>query len=171
MAQALRPCPGCGQLLVQLASPGNCPVCGTAQYPSGYKIQAGYITSGIVRPDGYLIDGNHELELREHYRRLADEHVMASIEKMLADREWQPGRCTGCGLSDKLVKGPPGAQLCTYCDELRILAPVQDAKPAEKRPVKNISFALLVAAVIVGFLPWPVAWASLALFALAVLLA
>lgn len=43
-----------------------------------------------------------------------------------------PGECTACGMDDGPVKGPPGAELCTYCDQLRI-EPPRPVKATEPR--------------------------------------
>jgi hypothetical protein len=58
-----------------------------------------------------------EAALREHRRRLAE--------------GWHDGACTGCGTENEQVKGPAGAELCQWCDELRIMAPA----PLPPRPV------------------------------------
>jgi hypothetical protein len=56
-----------------------------------------------------------EAALREHRRKIAD--------------GWHNGTCTGCGTEDEQVKGPEGAELCKWCDELRILAPAPVPAP------------------------------------------
>ena len=55
----------------------------------------------------------HEIELRQRRRALVDADGWSLA----------PGECTGCGLDDQPVKGPAGAELCRYCDGLRIMAP------------------------------------------------
>lgn len=58
-----------------------------------------------------------EAELRKRRREIAE------------SGGWHAGTCTNCRLSDEPVKGPIGAELCKWCDELRILAPAPPPAP------------------------------------------
>jgi hypothetical protein len=69
-----------------------------------------------------------EAELRARRREIAE-----------AQSGWQPGTCTKCGLDDGDVKGPAGAELCKWCDELRILAPAPaPPKPPERQQRRRL---------------------------------
>jgi hypothetical protein len=101
-----------------------------------------------------------EEALREAYRKLAEEgeypqcdggpdcqcpfhwHLrvhQAQIRSLAAippvDTGWPdyPGECTGCGLDDQPVKGPPGAELCRFCDQLRVMPPLPVAQFSRRR--------------------------------------
>lgn len=104
-----------------------CPVCGLVtehgdrlhQYrlgASGYELTPG----PDLMPLNRIRRDQAELELRRRRREIAE------------SGSWHAGTCTNCRLSDEPVKGPPGAELCRWCDELRILAPAPaPAKPPE----------------------------------------
>jgi hypothetical protein len=92
------------------------------------------------QPDPEIIEeAKFEAARRAHNRRIA-QAFMVRLEDPDDPRppgqegpEWIWGVCTRCR-TDDLVKGPPGAELCIYCDELRI-APPPPAPPAA-RPVQ-----------------------------------
>ena len=107
-----------------------CPVCGLATthgdrkhqytvYPDRTVLEPGPdFDQGIYR----LLADAEETRLRQHRREIAE------------SRSWHPGECTNCRLTDEPVKGPPGAELCKWCDELRILAPAPaPPKPPERQ--------------------------------------
>jgi hypothetical protein len=75
-------------------------------------------------------DRIRELELRRLRREIADQHL---LDNLLPDDGWHPGTCTGCRMDDEPVKGPPGAELCGWCDQLRILAPAPASPPPPAR--------------------------------------
>jgi hypothetical protein len=61
---------------------------------------------------------------------------------------WHAGTCTGCGTAGDLVKGPPDAKLCKWCDELRILAPAP--KPPEPGLADKLRAAVGVPLAVAG---------------------
>jgi hypothetical protein len=91
----------------------------------------------------------HEIELRQRRRliSLSDGFSLA------------PGECTACGLDDQPVKGPPGAELCRFCDELRIAAPPQQPWCTGMPPVTFWASARFIARCVPVWAGWPV-WAA-----------
>lgn len=76
---------------------------------------------------------DHEMQLRARFQELAERtRAIASQPALLG--MWRDGTCTGCGMDDEPVKGPPGAELCRYCDELESLPPLNGPPPVP-RPV------------------------------------
>lgn len=78
-----------------------------------------------------------EEALREAYRKLAGELNETVVQcfgippaQFGPDTGWREGTCTGCGTELCLIKGPPSAGLCTYCDQLRIAPPMPPRPPA-----------------------------------------
>lgn len=80
-----------------------------------------------------------EAELRKRRRELAEQHEaeirdVFGIPQPQHDGGWHEGKCTGCFMDDEPVKGPPGAELCRFCDERRILAPPVPPSPEPRLP-------------------------------------
>lgn len=130
---------------------GACPKCGRTDphgdeehWTTGAFIAAGTIeASRITYPE---CDRGPDCQCPFHFHMRAQDtairqsmglaageaELRARRREIAESRSWHPGECTGCRLSDEPVKGPPGAELCRWCDELRILAPAPaPAKPPE----------------------------------------
>lgn len=150
----------------------------------GCPLHMGPIARQILAQNGTDPD---EAELRERRRRLAAYHDHQRLEQAIRYQEQQilaafgmtpvrapeqkPGACSGCGMDDLPVKGPAGAGLCRYCDELRILAPVKppDVITSPERPgllsVSVMLGALGISMMILyqmGNVPYEIALAALA---------
>lgn len=76
-------------------------------------------------------------------RTAADEALMRARNRENAEaRElitaiygpgWHMGTCTRCHTPGTVVSGPPGAQLCSYCTELRAMEPAVTTPAAPVR--------------------------------------
>lgn len=169
---------------IRAINAGMCPVCGRTD-PHGDEshwttgnIVAGTITGDMIArsiiypecsegPDCQCPFHFHMRAQDAAIRQVtgldaAEAELRARRREIAEARSWHPGECTGCRLSDEPVKGPPGAELCRWCDELRILAPapaLPEAGPPEPVPtfrqylaahVASRSFAISCALVMTG---------------------
>jgi hypothetical protein len=102
-----------------------------------------------------------------------EEAALRAHRRKIADAMNTPGECTACGMDDRPVKGPAGAELCEYCDQLRILPPPPgppkwaSGKPViRRRPVLStrdqtlaISTLLVISGVLIIMMyghQWPI---------------
>jgi hypothetical protein len=118
---------------VRKINAGMCPKCGRTD-PHGDE---SHWTTGPIRPEYPQCSGGPDCQCPFHWglERVhmvplpIEEAALREHRRKIADG-WHNGTCTGCGTEDEQVKGPPGAELCKWCDELRILAPA----PAPPKP-------------------------------------
>ena len=112
--------------------------------------------------------GDHEMQLRARFQELASQPALLGM--------WRDGTCTGCGMDDEPVKGPPGAELCRYCDELKGLPPLNGPPPVPRPPDVMVirrgrspvpSIALMVCSWVLLAMPGYWQFLGLAFFALA----
>lgn len=105
----------------------------------------------------------HLLMMSEEYLRARNLAIAEAHERELAEHsghqavmgEWHDGRCAGCGLETQVI-GLPGAEFCTYCEELRTLTgpPENMLPPVRALPGKGrvlLGLSCIAASMILTF--------------------
>jgi hypothetical protein len=97
--------------------------------------------------------GVHEAEQRKRNRRIAEAHQKELAEHrghQAVTGQWHEGTCKGCGMENQQVIGVPGSEYCTYCEDLRVMAPtpVPELNPAAREPRTRMLAASVLLAVV-----------------------